>query len=228
MAPVMGTAIVRVFGLSAAITGLSVAAARRWKIPARSVTIVANNHAGYYPGATAITLKLVYHPETGRILGAQAIGVDGVDKRIDVIATAMAFQADVRSLAGVDLCYAPPFGSAKDPVHMAAFAASNQLDQFDEFIDSDSCLDDSFVIDVRTPAEVEQMPLAGVPHAVNIPLDDLRDRIGELDSKTANVVVSCRSGMRSHVAARTMRQLGFDDARILAGGAIIRNRAMDR
>ncbi len=227
MAPVMGTAIVRVFDLSAGITGLSMTAARRWNIPARSVTIVANNHAGYYPGASPITLKLVFDPESGRVLGAQAIGTEGVDKRMDVIATAMAFQGTVRDLTGVDLSYAPPFGAAKDPVHMAAFAAANQLDGVSDFVDADANLDDVLVVDVRSPAEVERMPLAGVPNVVNIPLDQLRDRIQELNTGADKVVVSCQSGMRAHVAARVLRQRGFKNVQSISGGALVRNRAME-
>jgi len=128
MAPVFGTSIVRVFDRTAAMTGLTAKLAARLGIPARSVTIVANQHAGYFPGAAPLTLKLTYDPTTGRVLGAQAVGADGVDKRIDVLAAALAFGATVRDLAGLDLAYAPPFGSAKDPIHLAAFAACNQLD----------------------------------------------------------------------------------------------------
>lgn len=226
MAPVMGTAIVRVFDLAAGITGLSLTAARRWNIPARSVTIVANNHAGYYPGASPMTLKLVFDPESGRVLGAQAIGIEGVDKRMDVIATAMAFQGTVRDLTGVDLSYAPPFGAAKDPVHMAAFAAANQLDGVSDFVDADANLDDVLVVDVRSPAEVERLPLVGVPNVVNIPLDQLRERIQELKPGDDNVVVTCQSGLRAHVAARVLRQRGFKNVQIIAGGALVRSRAM--
>jgi NADPH-dependent 2,4-dienoyl-CoA reductase/sulfur reductase-like enzyme/rhodanese-related sulfurtransferase len=227
LSPVLGTSIVRVFGQTAGITGLSVAAARRWNIPVRSVTIVANNHAGYYPGASPVTLKLVYDPENGRVLGAQAVGTEGVDKRLDVIATSMAFQATVRDLAGLDLCYAPPFGSAKDPVHMAAFAACNELDGFSEFVAADANFDNASVLDVRSPAEVEKMPLAGAKQVINIPLDELRDRIGELDPTVSDLVVTCRTGMRGHVAARLIRQLGFQHAKTLTGGVLIRNRAME-
>ncbi|MEZ6054772.1 MAG: FAD-dependent oxidoreductase, partial [Planctomycetaceae bacterium] len=120
MGNVLGTAIVRVFDQSAAMTGLSVKAANRLGVKATSVTIVAGQHAGYFPGATPVALKLVFDPETEQVLGAQAVGKDGVDKRIDIIATAINFNATVRDLANLDLCYAPPFGSAKDPVHQAA------------------------------------------------------------------------------------------------------------
>ncbi len=158
MSDVFGTSIVRVFEVSAAQTGLSTARARQLGISARSVTVVANNHAGYYPGATPITLKLVFDPKYGRVLGAQAVGKDGVDKRIDVIATAMCFGATVWDLAGLDLTYAPPFGAAKDPVHMAAFAACNQLDGITDFLDADADLSGMQVLDVRTPAEVQRLP----------------------------------------------------------------------
>ena len=115
MGDVHGTAIVRVFDHTAAMTGLSIKSAERFGLTATSVTIVAGQHAGYFPGATPVTLKVVFDPDDGRVLGAQAVGQDGVDKRIDIIATAMNFHATVRDLARLDLCYAPPFGSAKDP-----------------------------------------------------------------------------------------------------------------
>ncbi len=223
MAPVFGTSIVRVFDRTAAVTGLTAKLAARLGIPARSVTVVANQHAGYFPGAAMLTLKLTFDPSTGRVLGAQAVGADGVDKRIEVLATALAFGATVRDLAGLDLAYAPPFGSAKDPIHLAAFAACNQLDGIEEFLDADADLSGRQVVDVRTAAEVKQTPLAGAPGAINIPLDELRQRLGELDP-SAPTVVSCGVGLRGHVAARILKQLGFADVKNLSGGATIRNR----
>lgn len=225
MAPVLGTAIVRVFDQTAGLTGLTTKAAQRLGVPARSVTIVARDHAGYYPGAELLTLKLLYAPATGRILGAQATGRAGVDKRLDVIATAMTFHGTVRDLAGLDLAYAPPFGAAKDPVHMAAFAAGNQLDGFEDFLDADAELRGKQVVDVRTAAEVQAQPLAGAPDVIHIPVDELRDRLGELDPNAATVV-SCAVGLRGHVAARILKQQGFADVRNLAGGATLRNRAV--
>jgi NADPH-dependent 2,4-dienoyl-CoA reductase/sulfur reductase-like enzyme/rhodanese-related sulfurtransferase len=225
MAPVFGTSIVRVFEMSAGMTGLSAALARRCGIAASSVTIVANHHAGYYPGAAPLTLKLTFDPESGRVLGAQAVGRDGVDKRLDVIATAMAFQGTVRDLAGLDLAYAPPFGSAKDPVHQAAFAACNQLDGIEEFSPPDADLSGKQVVDVRTAAEVQSSPLAAAPHAVNIPLDELRGQLDRLDP-AAETVVSCGVGVRGHVAARILKQSGFADVKNLSGGATLRNRAI--
>jgi len=223
MAPVFGTSIVRVFDRTAGMTGLTAKNAARLGVPARSVTIVANQHAGYFPGATPLTLKLTFDPTSGRVLGGQAVGADGVDKRIDVLATALAFNATVRDLAGLDLAYAPPFGSAKDPIHQAAFAAGNLLDGFEQFLDADADLSGKQVVDVRTAAEVQQTPLAGAPNLVNIPVDELRQRIGELDP-AAETVVSCGIGLRGHVAARILKQHGFADVKNLAGGATVRNR----
>ena len=225
IANVLGTAIVRVFDQTAGMTGLSLKAATRFGVNATSVTVVTGQHAGYFPGATPLTLKLVFDPTDGRVLGAQAVGKDGVDKRIDVIATAMTFKATVQDLAGLDLCYAPPFGSAKDPVHQAAFAACNHLAGVDTFIPADADLSDAQLVDVRTSDEVKKSPLAGGGHAVNIPVDDLRDRIGELDA-SRKTVVSCGVGVRAHVAARILRQHGFDNVRNLSGGATVRNRAV--
>lgn len=225
MADVMGTAIVRVFDQAAALTGLSEKLAERMGVEVRSVTIVANHHAGYFPNAVPLTLKLVYEPRTGKVLGAQAVGREGVDKRIDVIATAMAMQATVRDLAGLDLAYAPPFGAAKDPIHMAAFAACNQLDGVEDFVAADTDLTDCQIVDVRSTAEVQCNPLAGVDGAINIPLNELRDRLTELD-RDAPTVVSCSVGLRSHVGVRILKQHGFRNVSNLAGGATVRNRAV--
>ncbi len=224
-APVMGTAIVRVFEQAAAMTGLSAKAALKAGIPFRCVTIIAGNHAGYFPGASPITLKLIYSPDSGRILGAQAAGKEGVDKRIDVIATAMAFNATVRDLAGLDLAYAPPFGSAKDPVHQAAFTACNQLDQFDEVLDADADLSGLQVVDVRTSGEIARAPLTGCASFLAIPVDELRDRLQELDPSRPTVV-SCGVGVRGHVALRILRQNGFSKVMNLSGGATLRRRAV--
>jgi rhodanese-related sulfurtransferase len=221
----MGTAVVRVFEQTAAMTGLSAKAAVRSGIPFRSVTIIAGQHAGYFPGATPVTLKLLYSPDTGRVLGAQAVGRDGVDKRIDVIATAMAFNATVRDLAGLDLAYAPPYGSAKDPVHQAAFTACNQLDGLDDPMDADADLSGWQVVDVRTAGEIAQAPLTGCESFFAIPVDELRDRLKELDPEKPTVV-SCGVGVRGHVALRILVQNGFRNVKNLSGGATLRRRAV--
>ena len=223
MNSVMGTAIVRVFDKTAAVTGLSESLGKRLGRDAKSVTIVAKHHAGYFPGAEAMTLKLVYQKGDGKLLGAQVVGGDGVDKRIDVIATAMHFNGTVRDLAGLDLAYAPPFGAAKDPVHLAAFVACNELDGVESFLGSDASLEGMQVVDVRTDAEVAKAPLAGVESPIHIPVDELRDRIGELD-QAKDTVVSCAVGIRGHIAARILKQNGFRVAN-LSGGATVRNRA---
>ena len=223
MQPVMGTSIVRVFDKTAAVTGLTEGLAKRFGREVQSVTIVANHHAGYFPGAEPMTLKLVYQGDDGKVLGAQVVGGEGADKRIDVIATAMHFGGTVRDLAGLDLAYAPPFGAAKDPVHLAAFVACNELDAIESFCAADASLDGKQVVDVRTAAEVAKTPLAGVHSPLHIPVDELRDRIGELDI-AKETVVSCGVGVRGHIAARILKQNGFHVSN-LSGGATVRNRA---
>ena len=218
---VLGTAIVRVFDVTAGMTGLSMEAARRQGFEARAVIVEANHHAGYFPGAQRMLLKLVYAAADGRLLGAQAVGGDGVDKRIDVVATAMHFRGTVADLAELDLAYAPPFGSAKDPVHMAAFAATNELDGWVAFLQPDANLRDLQRVDVRTDGEVA----AGMePGAIHVPLDDLRERLGELDG-TRPTAVLCRSGLRAWVASRILRQHGFTDVKVLTGGMVMRGHA---
>jgi len=225
MAPVMGTSIVRVFEWSACLTGLSISSAERFGVEATSVTVIHNHHVGYYPGASPITLKLIYAPDTGKVLGAQAIGEEGVDKRIDVIATAMRFGATVHDLAGLDLAYAPPFGAAKDPVHMAAFAAMNQLDGHIGVVQPTDDLSSYQVVDVRSATEVAKKPLSAAEHAIHIPLDNLRDRLDELDPSLPTVV-SCATGQRSYNAGRILMQNGFEQVFNLTGAATMRSRAM--
>ena len=222
--PVLGTAIVRVFDLAAAMTGLSAKAATQAGLKFHCVTVVAGQHAGYFPGATPVTLKIVY-ADDGKVLGAQAIGKDGIDKRIDVIATAIAFKATVRDLTGLDLAYAPPFGSAKDPIHQAAFAACNQLDGLGDLLDADADLSGFQVLDVRTAAEIAKTPLTGCDSFIAIPVDELRDRLHELDASKPTVV-SCGVGLRGHVAQRILRQHGFASVANLSGGATLRRRAV--
>ncbi|WDQ18064.1 FAD-dependent oxidoreductase [Rhodopirellula sp. P2] len=220
--PVWGTSVVRVFDVSVGMTGLTRASAERCGKEATSVTIVAKHHAGYFPGAETMTLKLVYEPGTGKVMGAQCVGGEGIDKRIDVIATAMHFGGTARDLTGLDLAYAPPFGSAKDPVHMAGFAACNALDGIESFRDSDASLSDVQVVDVRGATEIEKAPLQEASGAIHIPVDELRDRLDELD-RNQPTVVSCAVGVRGHIAARILRQNGFD-VQNLSGGATVRNR----
>lgn len=230
MRPVLGTAIVRVFGVTAGVTGLGLDAARRTGLDARASLVVGAHHAGYYPGAEPMHLKLVYDaggPQRGRVLGAQAVGGAGVDKRIDVLATAISLGATVDDVAGLDLAYAPPFGAAKDPVHMAAFVAGNDLDGSDRLEPSDADLDGAQLLDVRTADERETSLIEG---SVWVPIDELRRRLDEqgviagLDPAAQTVTV-CRSGQRAHVASRLLRQRGFADVRTLTGGLLARSLA---
>lgn len=224
MAPVLGSAIVRVFELTAGMTGLTERAARAAGIAARAAFVAHNHHAGYYPGAQRMVLKLVYATDgamRGRVLGAQAVGAAGIDKRIDVMATAIAMRASVFDLAGLDLCYAPPFGSAKDPVHMAAFVAVNDLDGLTPTVSPADDLTGATVVDVRTGPEVERARLAGVRH---IELEHLRARQHELD-RSGPIVVTCQSGQRAHTATRLLRELGFTNVRNLTGGMLMRGHA---
>lgn len=219
LGPVLGTSIVRVFDLTAGCTGANTVALDARGIAHQSVIIQATNHAGYYPGAQSMVLKLIYAPGDGKILGAQAVGGEGVDKRIDVIATAIHFGATVYQLAELDLAYAPPFGSAKDPVHMAAFVAINDLNQWPAVIPPDSDLTGLQVLDVRTAKERAERPLAG---AIAIEVDELSDRWIELDPQRPTVTV-CHSGKRSHVAACLLKGHGFADVRNLTGGMSMRS-----
>ncbi|MCC7146138.1 MAG: FAD-dependent oxidoreductase [Phycisphaeraceae bacterium] len=230
MGEVWGTSIVRVFGKTAGMTGLTMKLAAKLGKQARSVIIQANHHAGYYPGAQAMVLKLVYEEGSGKVLGAQAVGgEEGVDKRLDVLATALHFGATVRDLTELDLAYAPPFGSAKDAVHMAGFAACNEMDGHVRVIPPDQALAGMQVVDLRTAKEVATAPLLGVEGATvrHVPVDELRARLAELDPRQPTVTV-CASGLRSYIGARILKAHGFTDVRNLTGGASMRRIALSQ
>ncbi len=206
----IGTAIVRVFGLAGASTGLN---ERQLQLSGKEFAVVhiqGKSHAGYYPNASAIVLKLIFHPKTGEIYGAQAIGADGVDKRIDIIATAIKGNLTVQDLPELEFTYAPPFGSAKDPVNMAGYAATNIIEGVSESIqwyELEKMQEAGYqLLDVRGEGEIAR--LGALKGAINIPVDDLRARIGEL-SKETPIIVSCQSGLRSYIAERVLKQNGF-------------------
>jgi NADPH-dependent 2,4-dienoyl-CoA reductase/sulfur reductase-like enzyme/rhodanese-related sulfurtransferase len=222
-----GTAIIRAFGKTAGITGLSLRAAREVGLDVRAAHVTANHHAGYFPGAEPMTLKLVYETRTGRVLGAQAVGGAGVDKRLDVVATTLHHHGTVHDLARLDLAYAPPFGSAKDPIHQAAFVAENDLAGISPLVPPDADLAAFQVIDVRSADEVARLPVAAAPHARHVVLEDLRERLRDFDPARPTVVV-CWSGLRGHVATRILLQSGFADVRNLSGGASVRDLALNR
>lgn len=219
VAPVLGTAVVRVFGTVAASTGRTEKALRAAGIAHQAVHLHPGDHAGYYPGAQAIHLKVVFAPD-GRVLGAQATGAAGVDKRIDVLATAIRAGMGVADLAELELAYAPPFGSAKDPVNMAGFVAENVLagdlrlwraaDLAADPADGESAV----LVDVRSPEEFAGGHLAG---ALNIPLPQLRARLAQIPADRS-VRLNCASGFRSYLAARVLMQSGWTDVRSLSGG----------
>ncbi|WP_270220178.1 FAD-dependent oxidoreductase [Lactococcus lactis] len=205
----LGTAIVRVFDLQVASTGLSEFQLRGLKINHKIIHVTANNHAGYYPEATSIVLKLIFEPESGQIFGAQAIGKEGVDKRIDILSTAIKAKLSVFDLPELELTYAPPFGSAKDPVNRAGYAAINLLLGQSENIQwhelAAELAKGKVLLDVRNPNELAK---GKFKNSQNIPLDDLRERLNELDKKT-EYIVSCQSGLRSYNAERILKQEGY-------------------
>jgi NADPH-dependent 2,4-dienoyl-CoA reductase/sulfur reductase-like enzyme/rhodanese-related sulfurtransferase len=204
-----GTAIVRLFKLAAGCTGANEKSLRRAGIPYQAVHLHPASHAGYYPGASPIALKVLFAPDTGKLLGAQAVGPDGVDKRIDVLATALKAGMTVHDLAELELAYAPPFGSAKDPVNLAGMAAQNvlagdvALAQWHEIATLDP--QTTVVVDVRSDGERKA---GAIPGSLHIPLHQLRQRLGELP-KDRELIVSCQSGQRSYFAARLLSQRGF-------------------
>lgn len=214
--PALGTAIVGVFDLAVAMVGWS---EQRLTAAGRAHRVVhthPSSHAGYYPGAERMAMKLLIDPDTDEILGAQIVGRDGVDKRIDVIATAMAGNLTASALSRLELAYAPQFGSAKDAVNMAGYVADNhatgatrsvQWHELDASLDAGAVL-----VDVRTPAEFAR---GAIPRARNVPLDELRKRSIELPD--APLIVHCEVGQRGHTAARLLTQLGRD-VRNLDGG----------
>lgn len=221
------TSIVRAFGAAAGLAGLSQRQGRAAGYDAGAVHIVSYHHSSYYPGAEPLGVKLVYDRATRQVLGAQAVGRAGVDKRLDVVTTVIHFRGTVDDLAALDLAYAPPFGSAKDPLHMAAFAAQNDLDGLAPLMDPGNDLAPFQVVDVRSAAEVEEMPFPNAPHVRHIVLDELRDRLGELDPERPTVV-ACRTGLRSYVAARILLQHGFQEVYNLSGSVAMRDYAINR
>jgi rhodanese-related sulfurtransferase len=212
-----GTAIVRVFDLTAAMTGASEKTLQRAKQAYRKVYVHPMHHAGYYPGAQAMTLKLVFDPTDGKLLGAQAVGSAGVDKRIDVLAVAIQAGMTVFDLEEMELAYSPQYGSAKDPINMAGFVAAGLLrgdhPQADVAAVTLSANGRPVLLDVRTPQE---FAAGHIPGALNIPVDDLRSRLGELPSDR-KVAVYCQVGQRGYLATRILAQAGFQAVN-LGGG----------
>jgi len=212
-----GTGIVRIMDLVIAVTGANSRVLGAQKIDFRSCLIHPFPHATYYPGGTQMTLKMLFAPGSGKVLGAQIVGYEGVDKRIDVLATAIRAGMTVFDLQELELAYAPPFSSAKDPVNMAAYAAGNIINGDVDGIDwaqvPGLVQEGAYLLDVRTEREVESGAIQG---AANIPLDDLRQRLAELP-RDKQILISCQVGLRSYLAARILVQHGFS-VKNIAGG----------
>ena len=204
-----GTAVLRIFRLTAACTGANATRLRRAGIPFETVHLHPGSHAGYFPGAESIALKLLFAPDTGKLLGAQAVGRDGVDKRMDVLATALQAGMTVHDLADLELCYAPPFGSAKDPVNLAGMAAQNVLTDMVSQIQWDEVAglnpDTTLILDVRS---AEERAAGFIPGSLHIPMNELRGRVAEVP-QNREIIAYCASGLRSYVAARFLGQRGY-------------------
>lgn len=206
-----GSSVLKLFDMTAASTGINEKAAQAAGIVYDKVVLSPGSHAGYYPGARTMTIKVLYEKESLRLLGAQIVGYEGVDKRIDVLATAIHCKMKATELAELDLAYAPPYSSAKDPVNMAGFMIENivtgKVKQF-HWDEVEKLPEDGSVqlLDTRTPGEYSRGHADGF---INIPVDELRERTGEL-SKAKPVYVMCQSGLRSYIASRILTQYGFD------------------
>jgi NADPH-dependent 2,4-dienoyl-CoA reductase/sulfur reductase-like enzyme/rhodanese-related sulfurtransferase len=213
-----GTAIVKVFEMTGGATGATEKTLKHQNINYRKVYLHPSGHASYYPGTAPMHIKLLFAPENGRILGAQIVGYDGVDKRIDVFATALRGNMTIHDLQMLELAYAPPYGSAKDPVNMAGFVASNLLKGDIEFWyaeDYPAVTEGSMIIDVRGTTEFE---IWHIPEAINIPLGKLRRQLDKLP-KNQPLFLYCRVGFRSYLAHRILVQSGFSKVKTLAGGS---------
>ena len=213
-----GTVIVGVFDKTAAMTGASEKALRRAGRAYRKVYVHPAHHAGYYPGAEAMTLKVLFDPGTGRVLGAQAVGGAGVDKRIDVLAMAIQAGMTVFDLEEVELAYAPQYGSAKDPINMAGFVAGGMLRGEHPQVDIEAVLaapasESPFLVDVRTP---EEFSAGHIPAALNIPVDELRSRLAELP-RGREIAAYCQVGQRGYLATRILLQAGLSAVNIGGG-----------
>ena len=223
-----GSSVIKIFDLTAATTGINETNARKAGIDADTVILSPMSHAGYYPGGKVMTMKVVFEKGTYRLLGAQIVGYDGVDKRIDVLGTAIHAGLKATQLKDLDLAYAPPYSSAKDPVNMAGFMIDNISKGLRQWHLGDELPRDGSVtlLDTRTPGEFRRGHIEGF---TNIPVDDLRQRIGEIEPGKP-VYVICQSGLRSYIATRILEGFGFE-AYNFAGGfrfydAVMNDRAL--
>jgi NADPH-dependent 2,4-dienoyl-CoA reductase/sulfur reductase-like enzyme/rhodanese-related sulfurtransferase len=213
-----GSAVIKVFDMTVAVTGVNEKTAKRLGLDYDKVYTLSASHATYYPGATDMSIKAIYERKTGKILGAQIVGFDGVDKRCDVFAVAIRAGMTASDLVKLELCYAPPYSSAKDPVNVIGLVIENtitgKVKNFQWHDVADLPRDGSIVLlDTRTVKEYQEGRIEGF---INIPLDELRQHLGEID-KNKKVYIHCRSGLRSYVAARILSQLGYDCYNLTGG-----------
>jgi len=215
-----GTSIVKIFDITVAATGLNeknlIAAGKQYGRDYLFTMTHSKSHASYYPGAFPLDMKMIFEPETKKVLGAQIVGWGGVDKRIDVLAAVIRMGGTIDVLTDLELAYAPPYSSAKDPVNMAGFVAENMLEGIVENINWNQLekFPDSVILDVRNQEEAD---LGTIPGSILVPVDELRGRLGELD-KSRDYIIYCAAGVRAYVAARMMMQTGFKNVKNLAGG----------
>jgi rhodanese-related sulfurtransferase len=215
-----GTSIIGFFDGVAAWTGVSEKTLKRLgDTDYEKIYLYPNSHAGYYPGAKPIAMKILYRKSNGKLLGAQALGEDMVDKRISALAIALQMGATIYDLEEAELCYAPPFGSAKDPVNFAGMIAAD-VQRGDMPLSHWDNADQAFLLDVR---EAPELAVESEPRAINIPIGQLRSRLAELP-RDKEILVICRSGQRAYYATRMLLQKGFK-ARTLAGGMLSRTYA---
>ncbi len=213
----INTAIVKIFNQTVGTAGMAVKHLKAAGIEHYVSTTYSGSHAGYYPGAEMMTIQLAFSPANGRLLGAQVVGQKGVDKRLDILASVIKRNGTIYDLTAIEHAYAPPFSSAKDPVNIAGYAAENILQQRVKTVywdDSSLTQSDNFILDVRTKTEFEAGHIAG---AVNIPLDELRQRLDELPSEKA-IYLYCQIGLRGYLATRILLQSGFPEVYNLSGG----------
>lgn len=224
----INTAIAKVFDLTVASAGLSGKLLQKMGIPHIDSTIHSSSHAGYYPGALPMTIKISFSPSDGTLYGAQIVGYDGVDKRIDLFSRAIQSGETVYDLTTIEHAYAPPYSSAKDPVNVAGMVAENILDGVVRIVSwrdiADAIKDKAFLLDVRTP---DEFGLGSIEGAVNIPLDSLRDNLKSLP-KDRKIIVFCGVGLRAHVACRILMQHGFNEVYNLSGGTKTYNAAIQK
>lgn len=225
----LGSSVVKIFDAAVAGTGLTETAARAAGFDAGSTIVVKDHHASYYPGGKELVLKLVYDRATGRLLGGQALGEEGVEKRIDALAVALHGKMTLSDLAEIDFAYSPPFSSANDPLNVAAFAGLNDLSGYAPLVGAqearrllaeapvgEAAAPRPVLLDVRNLNEYETAHVRG---ALHIPLDELRFRLDEVP-RDASILVHCRSGFRSHLALRILMENGWKNVRNITGGFV--------